>query len=366
MAEDEEDTIDGGEEDVEVEGVELLPSSEVLRLAIELIEEYKDEDVVLGLRALYYQFVGRNLVSPEELAITNGKGKTVGAHRFYKRLGRICAEARYDGIIPMDALADEGRDVEEGDFTREDLDVDAAHEGAGEWIRNLHNMLMQTDRWVGQKYFVSVWVEKIGLNPIVLPICKELGVGYLACRGYPSVTALGAWLKAAHFACNGGESTKDFTYGKGLDLSERHIGGLAREAVILYYGDHDPDGFEIPRSSERGIRRLMATYDMDVPLRFERRALSIAQVRKYDLPPFEAKMTSARFKGYRKEHGITDAWEIDALDMRVLRDMVRKDINDLWDDDIGRVRQRDARARSRELRERIVDPEWLSQVFDNE
>lgn len=355
MSDEDDDDLDG------VGGEAWLPSSLVLQHAIELTQEYRDDGVTLGVRGLYYQFVGRGIVSPEELASENGKG----AKRFYKRLGRICAEARYNGDLDIDALADEGRDVHEGDYTREDVDVDAAHKTAGSWIRTMHRTIMATARWSRQPKFVSVWVEKQGLTSAVKPVCDQHGVSFFACKGYPSVSALWDWLQQADFACNGDERDDGYRFGD-MHYSERHVGGTAEEAVILYFGDHDPDGFEIPRSSERALRRLMETYDRDIPLRFKRVALSLDQAEQYRLPPFEAKMTSARYAGYRAEHGTDRAWEIDALDLRVLRDLVKTEIEKLWVPSIG-ARQRDAaRGRERELKERIADPIWLRDLFDND
>jgi hypothetical protein len=48
----------------------------------------------------------------------------------------------------------------------------------------------------------------------------------------------------------------------------------------------------------------------------------MAQVRKYNPPPNPAKVTDSRFEGYQREHG-DESWELDALEPRVMGNLVR-------------------------------------------
>lgn len=355
---------DSGENDLAPAGIKLLTREEILEHALAICQEFKNDGVTLTVRGLYYKLIGRGIVSPEELAITDGKGKVVGGDRLYKRVGKVCSDARYEGDMPMDHLIDEGRDVYEGAATRQDDDVDLAHDTAGEWIKTMHRTIMATDRWFQQPKFVSLWVEKQGLTSALRPVCDELGVTFFACKGYPSVTALWDWLQMADFAVNGSERIDNYRFGDSMQFQERHVGGLAQEAIILYAGDADPDGYEIPRSAERGLRKLMDTYGCHVPLRFERIALNVDQARELHLPPFQAKTTSARYKKFQREHQTDDAWEIDALDLRMLRDWVREGINRHWDPHIGAVVREEADRRAFALQDRIADPNWLHDLFE--
>ena len=61
------------------------------------------------------------------------------------------------------------------------------------------------------------------------------------------------------------------------------------------------------------------------------------QVEEYNPPPNFAKDSDARFTGYVQEFGTENCWELDALEPRVLEDLVRDEINSLrdqtpWDD----------------------------------
>jgi hypothetical protein len=205
--------------------------------------------------------------------------------------------------------------------------------------------------------FLSVWVEKDALAEIIQRAAEGVGAGFMACRGYPSVSALSEFLAQAHRVVDLGDHSDLIVRSwDHAGVSMRHAEqGVAKKAVVLYLGDHDPDGLEIPLAAERGLLRLQIvrlaeTYGADfeplqrakaalkdkdfaearkiaellgaIPIRFERIALTHAQIQQHNPPPFDAKETSARFQAYVAATGLTDAWELDALDPRELRRIV--------------------------------------------
>lgn len=347
-----------------------LTRDDILQHALQVRESYAAQDLTLTLRQMYYRFVGLGLVSKEELAEDEGKG----AKRFYKRVGDVLTEARYDGTFPIDGLEDRGREVRVGDFTRSDRDDDfeGIMKDATGWVRHLPSYLARSARWEGQPIHVSVWVEKDALAGVFEPVCEELGVNWFPCKGYPSVSALWAWIQAAWSATaptgarnSPGSSRRQGRYFKGTDIEwhERH-GGFAEQCIVLYFGDHDPDGWEIPRSAERNVAKLMAVRGVDLDVTFERVALLRSQVDAYDCPPFEAKMSSARYAGYVEEHETEDAWELDALDPAVLRDLIRENIERYFDADIFEANQeRIATLRARMV-EQMRDPGWIRKATE--
>lgn len=299
-----------------------MTRADVLTHALDIAGEYEDQGLNLTLRQMYYQFVSRGLAES-------------GQH-VYKRIGDILTDARYSGAFPVNGLEDRGRSVKPGKFTRTTSDIHDALRDAKGIQAALPSFLLRRDRWYGQNTFVSVWVEKEALSGVFEDTCNELGVSWFACKGYPSVSALYDWLKHAHFVCGGigrdvaPEHTlrprRRFTMGEGFDWTEEHA-GFATQAVVLYFGDHDPDGMEIPQSALRNLGALMRTYDLEIPVTFDRVALNMDQIEKYGPPPFEAKVTSARYRGYVEEHDTEDAWELDALDPSVLRDLVTTSVS---------------------------------------
>lgn len=307
-----------------------LSRAEIVHLANDMRREYSSIGLKLTLRQLYYQFVARGLVS-------NGQ-------KVYKRIGATLTEARYAGAFPPDGLEDRGRNVSSGDYTAYDMDAKAALDNAGAYTRMIPGWVINAARWWGQDTHVSVWVEKEALAGVFEPVCTELGVGWFACKGYPSVSALHQWIRQTDRAVE--------------------VGGYGG-AVVLYFGDHDPDGWQIPRSAEDSIRRLRRLRaGGDYQIRFERVALNMDQIDEYDPPPFPAKMTSSRYEGYVDEHGTDSAWELDALEPSVLRQLIREEVEALFDPDIHAELVGDVAARRQQVRNGMSDPEWMAAVWD--
>lgn len=279
---------------------EPLTRAEIVEHANEIQKDYERQGIKLTLRQMYYQFVARHL-------ITNSV-------QSYDRIGATLTKARFAGEFPVDGLTDRGREVRPGEFLRADLNYHSSQRGYVEgMIQHLPSFAVAADIWQGQSTHVSVWVEKDALASIFEDVCNDLGVSWFACKGYPSVSALWEWITSTH---------------KAFDTRPRKSGwqtvrGTADNAVILYFGDHDPDGCEIPRSAERNIRKLMETWGNEFPFRVIRVGLTLDQIRQYNPPPMPAKESSARFTAYFEEHGIRDAWELDALEPTVLRDLIR-------------------------------------------
>lgn len=61
-------------------------------------------------------------------------------------------------------------------------------------------------------------------------------------------------------------------------------------------------------------------------------ALDMEQVEKYSPPPNPAKTTDSRYATYRDEYG-DESWELDALDPRVITELIANQAADYTDDD---------------------------------
>ena len=311
-----------------------------------ICEEYFRSSLTLTIRQLYYQLVSRGLLA-------NGQ-------KHYKRVVDTCAKARLKGDFAMHYIEDRGRKVGMTDALTDDLDVDAALDMAGRQIRSMPDWNISRARWFGQNTLVYVWVEKEALTGVFESVCNRLGVGLFACKGYPSVSALHQWLKRADYA------TDDDT---------------DRECVVLYFGDHDPDGFEIPRSAERNLNTMLANgiiegrcpsgqdsnskegYATPLNIRFERLALTIDQIDTYSPPPFPAKQSSSRYDSYVAEHGLDDAWELDALEPRVLQGLVATGVEGYFDEDVFEDNKDLVNEKRAEMRGRMQDDGWIESIW---
>jgi hypothetical protein len=333
--------------------MEDLSRAEILQHALAIVRDYKAQNLSLTLRQLYYQFVARGLLP---------SGQSV-----YSRIGDTLTNARYDGTFPIEAIIDRGRDVHIGSFLRADaLDSDVNYvKGAASVVNSLPEFLIQRARWADQDVFVSVWVEKQALEGVIEPICEELGVSWFACKGYPSVSALWEWLKLADAVVSGPSRRNGYLMQPrytltGDDTYQIANYGSASRAVVLYFGDHDPDGWEIPRSAHRNLGRLASVKGIELDIEFHRIALNMGQIEQHNPPPFEAKMSSARYAGYVAEHNTQDAWELDALDPILLRDLIRDNVAEYFDEDVYARSQEVEQAARSKLRETMDQPGWLS------
>lgn len=296
----------------------------IIDTATAIAEEYRDShDLTLSLRQMYYQFVARGL-------LPNGD-------KVYKRLGAVLTDARLSGEFPIAYLEDRGRSVGETDADN----IRTVNEAIEEAADNLARLpfWLRYGAWYGQSTKVFVWIEKDALSGVLEKTCRDLGVGLFPCKGYPSISALAGWVHST------GEMLED-----------------GEDALILYLGDHDPDGLQIPISAEETLRRIQVVENVEFDFTMKRIALTLDQIRKYKPPPMPAKESSARFAAYKRATGLKDAWELDALDPPVLQKLVKAEVAPYFDRAIYDANQEEARARRVEMIERITDdPDWIAE-----
>ncbi len=251
----------------------------IINQANEIIEEYEADGLRLTLRQLYYQFVSRDLLENKKKA--------------YKRLGNIISDARLAGLIDWDAIEDRTRNLSGNTHW--------AHPGQ---IVRAAARSFQLDHWEGQKCRPEVWIEKEALVGVIDSICKELDVDYFACKGYVSQSEM--WSAAQRL--------------RGYGLNDQ-------TPIIIHLGDHDPSGIDMTRDIE-DRQVLFRAFGCDI----KRIALNMDQVKQYNPPPNPAKFTDSRCNGYIVKYGY-ESWELDALEPRVLRDLIRDAVSVYRDDE---------------------------------
>jgi hypothetical protein len=273
---------------------------ELIKLARVIIDQYHKEGYKLTLRQLYYQFVARDVIANTE--------------RSYKNLGTLIGKARMAGIIAWDAIEDRTRFLREQPHWASPADL----------LRSAADQF-RTRKWDTQKNYVEVWIEKDALVGILERTCNNLDVPIMSCRGYGSLSMM--WESAQRFL----EHEKQPCY-------------------IIHLGDHDPSGLDMSRDIEDRL------YDFGIcNLTLIRAALTMEQIEEYDPPPNPAKLSDSRATDYIIEHG-RSSWELDALEPKVLAQVVEDHVVDLMDVDAfnGRV------ADDKYDRERIktIADEW--------
>ena len=238
----------------------------------EIIDTYQAEGFVLTLRQLYYQFVSRGLLENKD--------------RNYKNLGNWISDARLAGLIDWYSIEDRGRNLRANNHWDDP-------EGLITWAADGYGF----NTWRDQPERVEVWVEKEALAGVIQIPSDEWDVPWFCCKGYVSQSEL--WRAAMRF--------------------KAHDRASGQTTTIIYLGDHDPSGMDI----DRAIRDSLLTFGVDADV--ERIALHMHQIEEYDPPPNPTKLTDARAKQYVPKYGY-ESWELDALEPRVLTDLINKEI----------------------------------------
>ncbi len=220
------------------------------------------------LRQLFYQCTVHGVLEKTEQA--------------YKRLSDHLVQMRLDGTVPFERIVD-------GHRMRRNT------AGWASPIEAMEALIEQYtyDRWEDQSALVEIWCEKDALSGIILPICEEYGVTYVACKGFASISL-------AH------ETAKLFAR-------------RAKPTHVYYFGDFDPSGMHIDRSLTERLRQFGAA------VKVERMALLPHQVERYQLPTRPTKKSDSRAAGFIREFGDA-AIELDALPPAALEQLVRRAI----------------------------------------
>lgn len=219
----------------------------IIEKALGIIQRY--EDGVLTIRGLHYQLVGEGMPNTQ---------------RHYKRVVNSMISARRDQIVGYSVFSDRDREMEsetEAEHTDVDYSIIKGRQQISAWMNNY-----QKNRWENQPIYPEVLIEKKALVGTFEKKCREWDIGLGACKGYPSLTFL-------------------------HDMSMRfgRMRDEGKECVILYFGDYDPSGEDIPRSIEENLKN-----DFDVEVEVRVISLNEEQVLNWDLPPAPAKIGDSR------------------------------------------------------------------------
>ena len=249
--------------------------------ALDIIPKY--EDGLLTIRGMHYLLVARGMHNTDN---------------HYRRVKDAMVAARWAGLIRFEVFSDHERKmIGETQFQETDLEneIDHAKESISLWMRSYYK-----NRWENQENYVEVFIEKKTLQGIFSKPCKELRVALGACKGYPSLTFLNE--AADRFAEAEAEGKKP---------------------VIVYFGDYDPSGQDIPRSLQANLSRIGVDVELEII------SLTEAQVIEWGLPPAPTKKTDSRSANW---DGLGQV-ELDAVEPNKLMQLCRDAVNSYFDDE---------------------------------
>lgn len=251
--------------------------------SVEIISRYDPGE--LTIRGLHYQLVAIGMTN----TITH-----------YKRVVAAMISARWDDVVEFEAFSDHDRAMI-GETKSEVTDLETSIEDGKEAIKSWMTLYFK-NRWENQPNYVEVFIEKKALQGVFQKSCTRAGVALGACKGYPSLTFL-------------------------KESSLRFVSAVERgkNPIILYFGDYDPSGEDIPRSIKENLIR-MGCPEIEV----RRILLMKNQVIKYKLPPAPVKEGDSRSA---KWDGLGQV-ELDALAPEIIQNICLESVYQVFDDEL--------------------------------
>lgn len=263
---------------------------------------------ILTLRGLHYQLVS--------IGMTNSL-------RHYKRVVNAMIDARWEGLVDFDTFSDLDRSMV-GETRWKTTDLQASIEEAKGSINDWMEYYFK-NRWENQEYYPEIFIEKKALQGVFQPICSRNRIALGACKGYPSLT---------------------FLHQAAQRFIEAESDG--KKPIILYFGDYDPSGEDIPRAIKENLWNLGCT---NVEVR--RVALMESQVLAWNLPPAPVKDGDSRSA---KWNGLGQV-ELDAVEPNKLQRLCQSAIDAIFDkdlyEDLRRVENEEREIYQEKLREYV-------------
>jgi len=222
--------------------------------------------IPLTLRQIYYRLVVAGLI-PNRRSAYNG-------------LSAQLVRAREMGEVDERRINDRSRSIEDRAYDSPEDFLETA-------IWSTENRFFRR-YWKTQDVYVEAWVEKDALSQVIAGAVEELNTIVAPSRGYSS-----------------------YSYVRDAVRRFQKNRGDAERVVVLHFADHDPSGLDMTRDLQDRFNAYSRGFLFSVEVK--RIALSINQVRQYDLVPNPTKVTDSRAGGYMARYG-DKCWELDAIE----------------------------------------------------
>jgi hypothetical protein len=256
---------------------------------LEVAREVLTANHPMTVRQVYYQLVARQVIE--------------NTRTQYQAVSNLLVDARKQGVIPWEWVEDRLRRPRV-------VSMWASLANFADTARRAYRRAV----WATQPTYVEVWLEKDALSGIFEDVLDGYGVTLNVGRGYDG------WDSIHNAAGRFGD-------GDGV--------------TVLYFGDFDPSGEDMVRSL--GARLTFFETRPEIV----KCALTLADVKRYSLPPDFTKTTDTRRAAFVAKWGDL-AVELDALPVDVLRDRLISEVEARLDlDALATVKQQEARDRAR-------------------
>lgn len=289
---------------------DMFTKSWIIENAVDILSNY--EPGILTIRGLHYQLVSRGMTNDIQ---------------HYKRVVAATGQARWDGIISFNAFSDRERAMAcntKADETIYEDAVNAAKTQIRLWAKNYY-----LNRWENQPIYPEVLIEKKALEGVFYRTCLGNEIALGACKGYPSLTFL-----------------------HDISIRIKYAEDRGKHPVILYFGDYDPSGEDIPRALRENLIQLGCNEELEV----RRICLNEDQVIDWGLPPAPTKDTDSRSVHWT---GLGQV-ELDAVKPEKLMSLLQNAIDEIFDFDLYEE------LKEREKRETTMYRTELKEFIEND
>lgn len=130
-------------------------------------------------------------------------------------------QCRKEGLLPVDLVEEDAGRLFSGVEHPTNMTIDHLVRDGLLWVLEGYDRFTP-DWWEGEQYYIQVVVEKVDLKTFFEPVCRQYHIPIANSRGWSSI------LQRATYA-------KRFAEAEDMGL----------QPVLLYCGDHDPDGLRI-------------------------------------------------------------------------------------------------------------------------
>ena len=253
----------------------------IIRNSLVELENYADGEITI--RGLHYRMVARGMTN---------------SNTHYARVKSAMVFARRDGQVSYDQFADYERETIGS--TEASKTTVAGRMKTAEYVVEHYLKTYGKNKWENQTFYPEVWIEKKALIGAFEDTCRRNEVLLSPCKGYPSLTFL-----------------KDAA----LRFGEMQDEG--KQTIILYFGDYDASGEDIPRSIEDNLYN-----DFGIQVEVRRILLMEEHVIEMNLPPAPTKAGDTRGNNW----GGLGQVELDSVEPKVIQRFCQEAIDDVFDD----------------------------------
>jgi hypothetical protein len=264
--------------------------------AIKRVLNEQKEYWPLSARQVHYRLLG---AGAPLLHGSKPDSRYVNDLKSYRALTDILTRGRIAGLIPWAATDDETRPT----------DLNAAFNNPADFFRDQLGRFLKgywRNRQQSQPSHIEICIEKLTVRTILQQVAEEYTIPVSTIRGMGSTPPK-------------------------KKLADRFRFSRKEKLILLVVSDLDPAGDAIADDLVKCFKRDYHIWNIEA----FKVALTIEQVEEFDLEPsMDAKEESPTYNAFVERYGITDAYELEAMEPENLADTLRDAIDDVIDIDL--------------------------------